>query len=328
MEKLKQDNKKIDLVVKSNRIVTALQSLSLIEMRLIQLAIVDAREKEEGLDSRTPLSIHAKRYAEAFDVESNTSYEVLKEAGRGLVSRQFTFLSERENKVLTNWVQQVEYIPNEGRIEIIFTEAVVNEITRLSSHFTKYALERIATLNSIYSVRLYELLVKWVSAKKTNQFEYQVFRDQMGVMSTEYKRMSDFKRRVLEPSIKEINEKTDLKVHYDQIKNGPTITHFTFTVHRKVEPKLVKQRANNVIKELNGDLFTIDGLSDKQLWRITRHKHFINTYGGMAKGYAGKNWTAYSDFMVNEIKKDATRFSKKRPIREYLNGSEDEYDFS
>lgn len=328
MKKPKQDNKKVDLVVKSNRIVTALQSLSLIEMRLIQLAIVDAREKEEGLDSRTPLSIHAKRYAEAFDVESNTSYEVLKEAGKGLVSRQFTFLSERENKVLTNWVQQVEYMPNEGRIEIIFTEAVVNEITRLSSHFTKYALERIATLNSIYSVRLYELLVKWVSAKKTNQFEYQVFRDQMGVISTEYKRMSDFKRRVLEPSIKEINEKTDLKVNYDQIKNGPTITHFTFTVHKKVEPKLVNQRANHIIKELNGDLFTIDGLSDKQLWRITRHKHFINTYGGMAKGDAGKNWTAYSDFMVNEIKKDATRFSKKRPIREYLNGSEAEYDFS
>ena len=78
----------------------------------------------------------------------------------------------------------------------------------------------------------------------------------------------------------------------------------------------------------NGDLFTIDGLSDKQLWRISRHKEFISTYSGLAKGDAGKNWTAYSDFIVGEIKKDPSKFSKKRPIREYLDGNEADYDFS
>ena len=326
IKKLEKSNKNTGLVVKSNRIVTALQSLSLIEMRLIQLAIVDARDKEEGLDSDTPLSIHAKRYADAFDVASHTSYEVLKEAGKGLVSRQFTFLSERENKVLTNWVQQVEYIPNEGRIEIIFTKAVVDEITRLSSHFTKYALERIATLNSIYSVRLYELLVKWVSAKKTNKFEYELFREQMGLGVSDNLRMSDFKRRVLDPSVKEINEKTDLKVKYDQVKNGTRITHFTFTIHTKENSELNKQR--DVVKESNNESSTIDGLSDKQLWRITRHKSFIKTYGSMAKGDAGRSWEAYSRLMVDEIKIDHTRFNRKRPIREYLKGSDDEYDFS
>jgi hypothetical protein len=39
-------------------------------------------------------------------------------------------------------------------------------------------------------------------------------------------------------------------------------------------------------------------------------------------------WSAYSDFIVGEIKKDASKFSKKRPIREYLDGNEEEYDFS
>ena len=76
------------------------------------------------------------------------------------------------------------------------------------------------------------------------------------------------------------------------------------------------------------DMFTIDGLSDKQLWRISRHKEFISTYSGLAKGDAGKNWTAYSDFIVGEIKKDVSKFSNKRPIREYLDGNEADYDFS
>lgn len=76
------------------------------------------------------------------------------------------------------------------------------------------------------------------------------------------------------------------------------------------------------------DMFTIDGLSDKQLWRISRHKEVINTYISLAKGDAGKNWSAYSEFIVSEIKKDASKFSKKRPICEYLNGNEEDYDFS
>lgn len=32
-----------------------------------------------------------------------------------------------------------------------------------------------------------------------------------------------------------------------------------------------------------------------------------------------------NDFIVGEIKKDASKFSKKRSIREYLDGNEEEY---
>ena len=71
-----------------------------------------------------------------------------------------------------------------------------------------------------------------------------------------------------------------------------------------------------------------DDIFDKQLWLISRHKEFISKYSGLAKGDAGKSWLAYSDFIIDEIKKDASKFSKKRPIREYLDGSEEEYDFS
>ena len=71
-----------------------------------------------------------------------------------------------------------------------------------------------------------------------------------------------------------------------------------------------------------------DDIFDKQLWLISRHKEFISTYSSLARGDAGKNWTAYSDFIVSEIKKDASKFSKKRPIREYLDGNEEDYDFS
>ena len=59
---------KTDLVVKSNRLNMAIQNLTLPEIRLVQLAIVDARETGTGLNTDTPLRIDAMRYAEAFNL--------------------------------------------------------------------------------------------------------------------------------------------------------------------------------------------------------------------------------------------------------------------
>ena len=304
-------------VVKSHRIITALQNLSLTEMRLIQLAIIDAREQEAGLQTNKPLKIHAKRYAEAFDVQIDTAYKILAEAGKTLRSRYFKFINYRENEVETNWVQQVEYVKKEARIEIIFTVAVVDEITRLSSHFTQYDLEFIATLNSIYSVRLYELIVKWLSARQTDVFDYEILRGQLGIGVNEYQRMTDFKKRVLDLAVNEINEKTDIKVSYSQEKNGTKIVGFKFKVNKKaqktVDTKNIERDANTA------DMFTIDGLTDKQLGRITRSPKFIKDYSDRisASSDINRDMNLWSTHFIQELKKDATKFSK-RQIRDYL----------
>lgn len=304
-------------VVKSHRIITALQNLSLTEMRLIQLAIIDAREQEAGLQTNKPLKIHAKRYAEAFDVQIDTAYKILAEAGKTLRSRYFKFINYRENEVETNWVQQVEYVKKEARIEMIFTVAVVDEITRLSSHFTQYDLEFIATLNSIYSVRLYELIVKWLSVKQTDVFDYEILRGQLGIGVNEYQRMTDFKKRVLDLAINEINEKTDIKVSYSQEKNGTKIVGFKFKVNKKAQ-----KTANTKTLERDADtadMFTIEGLTDKQLGRITRSPQFIKDYSDRisASSDINRDMNLWSTHFIQELKKDATRFSK-RQIRDYL----------
>ena len=77
-----------DLVVKSNRLNTAIQNLSLVEIRLIQIAIIDSRETQTGLTADSPLVISAKRYAECFNVEIDTAYDVLLAAESTLFERK------------------------------------------------------------------------------------------------------------------------------------------------------------------------------------------------------------------------------------------------
>ena len=309
-----------DLVVKSNRLNAAIQNLSLVEIRLIQVAIIDSRETQTGLTADNPLRISAKRYAECFNVDVDTAYDVLLSAESTLFERRFSFINERDNQVKTRWVSQIEYIKGDGAIEIILTPAVVKEITRingLEAFFTKYLLGQIATLNSVYSVRLYELLIQWRKAKKTPLFDLDIFRGQLGLGVNDYQRMSDFKRRVLDAAVAEINDKTDLKVSYEQEKKKSTIIGFKFKVFEK--PKAKRQELQNDRDSSTADMFTVDGLNDNQLRRIARNPSFVADYNHMVSSTspAGQDPRAWEFEMINRLKKDASQF-KKHPIRDYL----------
>ena len=138
-----------------------------------------------------------------------------------------------------------------------------------------------------------------------------------GVEDNEYKAMSDFKKRVLDLAVKEINEKSDLKVSYEQIKKGVAIVGFKFKVLTKAQPKHAKQEA---VRDVNtADMFTIEGLTDKQLGRIVRNPAFMADYNHLVSSTspAGQDPKAWEFEMINRLKKDPSQF-KKRTIREYL----------
>lgn len=313
-----------DEVTKSNKLNSAIQNLSLVEVRIVQLAIVDARETQTGLTADKPLRITAKRYSDAFDVDIDTAYDVMIAAEATLFERRFSFISKRDNPVKSRWVSQVEYLKGEGAIEIIFTPAVVKEITRIDAikgkeWFTVYMLSQTAVLNSVYSVRLYELLIQWRKAKKAT-FELEVFRGQLGLDVDEYKRLCDFKRRVLDHAVKEINEKTDLQVSYEPEKKGRKVTGYKFLILEKPKTKLPIKDAKKIASGDNPDLSTINGLSDAQLSRITRSPKFIRDFSDLISPTSSinKDMNAWSVEFVRRIKENHTQFNVKQPIKKYL----------
>jgi plasmid replication initiation protein len=147
----------------------------------------------------------------------------------------------------------------------------VPELVRLESNFTSYELEQVAELTSAYAVRLYELLIQWRVAGKTPVFELAQFRMQLGLGIAEYASMGDFKKRVLDYALAQINEKTDITASYEQHKTGRNITGFSFKFKpkggRKVSPKSVQRDANTP------DFFT--QLTDKQIDLLVRSDLFL-----------------------------------------------------
>ena len=245
---------KKDLVVKTNRLNQAFQTLTLSELHIIQLAIVDARETGTGLSTDTPLRISAARYAEVFGTTLQNAYQRMKEAEETLFNRRFSFFDEDGKLVKSRWIQQVKYLDDEGAIEIVFTLAVVQGISKIDGvkeFFTQYLLSQTASLTSVYSARLYELLIQWRSTGKTPVFQLKTFRDQLGIGVNEYQRMDHFKTRILDLAVKQINQYTDITVTYDQQKKGRSIVGFSFKFKQKKEKVEKPKRDRNTI-----DLFT------------------------------------------------------------------------
>jgi len=230
------------LVVKGNALIEASYTLSLAEQRLILLAILEARETGQGIDHNSLLKIHAHSYAEQFNIDKGNSYEVLKGASKGLFERYVTYHDKNPNNgndrsFHCRWVDKIGYEKATGTVYMRFTSDVAPLITRLEEQFTSYEIAQVAGLDSGYAIRLYELIIKWRSTAKTPVFELKSFRQQLGVELNQYKTMSNFKSRVLDPAIKQINEHTDINVNYEQHKQGRTITGFTFKFIVKAKAK-------------------------------------------------------------------------------------------
>lgn len=250
---------KKSLVVKGNALINASYNLDLVEQRLILLAIVGARESNQGVNSNAPLIIHAESYINHFGVARQTAYQALKDATRNLLGRRFSYQEEREKgiaSVTSNWVSQVSYIDETASVEIIFTPAVVPMITALEKHFTSYELEQVSSLTSAYAVRLYEVLIAWRSTGKTPVIDLNDFRFKLGVEPHEYPRMNNFKSKVLDFSVKQINNHTDILVSYKQHKTGRKITGFSFSFKQK------KNQESNT-KKTNRKLITREEAAQK-----------------------------------------------------------------
>lgn len=255
---------KNDLIVKANTLINASYNLEVSEQRLILMSIVQARNTETGIDAVTPLKIYAQDYAKQFNTTKETAYEVLKKAVNNLFERQFTYREiDTDNKEIvtkSRWVSRISYKDSSGFLQITFSPDVVPLITRLEKQFTSYYLNEISNLSSKYSIRLYELLISWRVVGKAS-FSLSDFREKIGLSENEYLKMNDFKKRVLEPAIKQINDSTNLIVKYEQLKDGRRISGINFFFKEKNVQKIKTVSTNRDPDTL--DLFT--KLTDKQI---------------------------------------------------------------
>jgi plasmid replication initiation protein len=164
-------------------------------------------------------------------------YGYLRKATEEMGSRMFEVSTLKSYEQL--WMfQRVKYVIGEGRIEIEFANPIKPYLFDLKDNFTSFQLYAALRLGSKYAKRIYALCSQWKDKGQTQTFSLNEFKKMLALIddkgNEQFERLSDFKRYVLDASVKQINQRTDLEIGYTLQKRGRSFNSVTFTV--KAQP--------------------------------------------------------------------------------------------
>lgn len=244
------------LVYKSNALIEASYRLTVYEQRIILGCIAQVR-RDEPLTDQKLYTVSAQQIAKDAGVSVDRAYQHLKTASERLFRREVT-LHEAPNgkggaKVrLTRWVQEVVYQKDQGTIALRFSQPMVPYLSQLTEQFTRYALTDVARMESGHAIRLYELLCQWRDAGQ-REVSVEWLRDKFQLKG-KYPAIKDFKKRVIEPAIEQINEHSPLWVKWEQRKTGRRVTHLTFTFGEKAlkSPQKARKTKSSGVAHVKG----------------------------------------------------------------------------
>lgn len=232
---------KNEIVSKANALIESSYTINLVAQRVIILAIIEARNQGSMSEIGGIHHIKASDYEKHFECDKTTAYRSLKSACESLYESEFIWTDQdakgRDKINKSRFVQRASYSEGGGYVEVMFGNDVIPLITRLSEKYTEYELKQIKDLNSTYALRIFEILMQWLSVGKTPPITIENLRTRLGIQDHQYKLMSDFKKRVLDHAIKEINDNTNITATYEQHKEGRKIAGFTFRFKVKTNPK-------------------------------------------------------------------------------------------
>ena len=249
-----------DLIVQNNRLIEAVQELTLSEKRLMLFLSPIVRRETEIDAKKSTFTVRASDFAEEYGIKSDGVYSHLEYAADSLQTKMFQYWqADQKSRVKVNFAYRSTYRDGLGEVDITLPEEVIFLLTVFDKHnqFTKYDKKNIAKMSSVHAITLYELLVQYRSVgERTLELSY--LRDRFGCQES-YQTMYDFKRYVIDVAIKQIQDNTGLTVSYQQNKKGRCIHSLTF-----------KFNDSEAITQLDGkrdphtmDLFLV--LTDKQV---------------------------------------------------------------
>ncbi len=286
-------------VVMQNTITQAFREMSIDEKRLILLASPIVRLNEAN--EKTAIEILASDFASFASIDDKSSYKQMKAASKKLMKRTFIYNDKNEVETEVQWVIRSKY--QNGYVTVFFTDEVIELLKLFDSlnPYTKYLKQDILSLQLTYSIDLYHLAKKY---QKMGSFTMSLdeYRQELGTPKS-YKRINNLKENAVHSPIKEINDKTDINISYENVKRGREVIALKFTVKAKPQPKL-----KDVIQDDNQELKVP---KDKQVSLFL--DRFVNDPSISGLAPAGMSMSDYKNIVRTKLQ-DHTYVQKHKKV--------------
>lgn len=232
-----QDKKYVDTrksvkVVTSNSFITArgLPDLTLKARKLLLIAIGQCQIKDTEFYE---YSISIQEFAKLMDIDSSHVYQVADSITEELIRAiiRIDFGDEEGFKKIPLFAE-CEY--RSGIIKFQLNQKMTQTLLGLKGDFTQPLLNDFMKMKSPYSMQIWHLMQREMKSKKpgvSNIIEFDLTLDELrAVTGTEDKlaTVGNFKNRILNKAIREIESNCGVKISYKNIKSGRFVVGFHF----------------------------------------------------------------------------------------------------
>lgn len=240
----------------SNAFINATYKLSTNEKRLVYMSLDKIIRGKFTRDEygAYEVDIYHSEFATRFNTGITNAKRDVAVAVKQLITREVVFYlsneSAEEDRNLTshNWTVGRGQNPKKGLTQIRFNPAIIAIITDKNHGFSDLLKSDISKLSNFNTMRLYDSLCAWKRAGKVRfNVDWIIQRYEL---PQSYARMSDFRRRILNPAMEEINNNTHLTVSYQEVIDPGT----TYNTRKMIDFIIVDNVAGTVPDEELDDL--------------------------------------------------------------------------
>ncbi|MCB2296082.1 RepB family plasmid replication initiator protein [Clostridium algoriphilum] len=245
--------------IRPDGLIEARHELTAKENDIIDLVLNTIKDDNEYV-----YEIDIEKYKGIYNLGSANIYRDLKKATNDLYEKHNNFSIKNKatgEEMKFVWFSMLTYIDKKGKIYFEIGHTLKNMLLNMKKKIY-YRIEYPINFKSLYSKRIYYMLKSFEDTgwriDKIDDLKHKLY------CPLTYKNFATFRKKVLDMASEEINNASDIKFTYEQIKTGRKVTAIKFHI--------VSNKAKNVLS------VTSDKTEDTELIKQVQaicHRHSI-----------------------------------------------------
>ena len=255
MNELKKiDTRESVKTVTSNSFITAkgLEKLSLKARKMLYVAISQCRQNDKNFYT---YEISVKDFAELMNITPEAVYSEADKITDELLSGVLRVIPEGKKYFKKYSLFSMCEYEHDGVLRFKLNPDMTAFLLELKGDFSQPLLEDFMKMNSPYSMANWHLMQREMHSHKpdlTNVIQFDLSLEELREVTgtqDKLKQLGEFKKRVFDKALREIDENCGVKITYENIKKGRTVVGFrcsavsVFHIDESKIPQKVKDRA-------------------------------------------------------------------------------------
>ena len=212
-------------------VIDSMSTLGVYDQKVIGYLISKGIKNHKNAEMPVEIEGSVTELGKIMNYKGHALYEFVREATESLMRHTIRFKDpESGADVSCSWLAWGKYWEGQGKFVVEFPKPLRPMLTELGNQRTEIELEKMLGLGGgNYAIRLYQMCKSWQSNRGFT-CKIDKLRQQLGVPNDAYKRISDFKSRVLNYPLQTINKRSDICVEYEKHNHGRSWTHLVFYI--------------------------------------------------------------------------------------------------